>query len=46
MNNLGRLFFCFVIILSGQFFKIGVGAVGDGELLESSEGWSQNKSHG
>lgn len=49
MNNLGRLFFYFetavVIILSGQFLKIGAGAIGDGELLGSSEGKSFSESH-
>lgn len=41
MNKLGRLFFCFeiavVIILSGQFLRIGLGAVGDGPLLRGGD---------
>lgn len=44
VDSLGRLFFCFeiavVITLSGQFSETSVGAMGDRELLESSEGES------
>lgn len=41
MNNLGRLLFCFeiavVIITSGQFLRMGISAIGDGQLLRGGD---------